>query len=110
VLADSGLVDGEVRRRIRRLAGTLPGGGDADALSPVFARLERDASALARRWPAKLRVLVTNALPAVLHMSANRWLGRDRALEALGYVLWERTLESIAARSRARRGRGQLRP
>ena len=92
LLPDEELLRREYRRLSRPLAAVLSG-AQPDVLSPALAAFGRQVRS-ASSTPSALHP----ALPALLHMQAVRTLGLDANSEAAAYVLWDRTLESLAAR------------
>jgi thiopeptide-type bacteriocin biosynthesis protein len=79
---------GEFRRRQAHLRAIL-GGARSDFASALFAAHAARLAGLA--VPPEL-------LPELLHLASVRLAGPDPAVEALAYVLWERTLEGLTRR------------
>ena len=101
--ARAGLLDEEharqeYRQRSRRLFGWLVGKED-DVITPALMSLQDTAASASALLDVDLRVILQRKLPALLHMQAVRLAGADAGAEALVYYLWQRTLESLAARS-----------
>lgn len=103
---DTAALSADYRGRSRRLMALLSGATESDTPDEFTAALKAYGTAvrdLIATSAVALRAAVTDVLPAVLHMNAVRLCGPDAEEESAAFVLWQRTLESLAARRRGRR-------
>jgi lantibiotic biosynthesis protein len=88
----------EHRQRSRSLSAWLAG-AQSDVFTPGLVTLQKAARAVAVSLDADDRATLQERLPALLHMQAVRLAGVDASSEALANYLWQRVLESLAART-----------
>ena len=88
----------EYRDRSRRLFTWLARKED-DVLAPALMSLKETAASVVEALDLDLHLTLQRRLPLLLHVQAVRLAGADSGAEALAYFLWQRTLESLAARS-----------
>jgi hypothetical protein len=88
----------EYRQRSRQFF-TWFTGRDDDVLAPALVSLKQTVASVAESLDVDLRSILQRKLPALLHVQAVRIAGANAHDEALAYFLWQRALESLAARS-----------
>jgi thiopeptide-type bacteriocin biosynthesis protein len=102
--ARSGLLDEEharqeYRQHSRQLFTWLARKQD-DRLTAALGSLQDSAESAAASLDVDRRVTLRRRLPALLHVQVVRLAGADAGAEALVYFLWERGLQSLAARNK----------